>query len=374
MRPVSAAFLSSLTGSHPAPTRITAPDSYQSSLTPTGGRVTSSTGGAVIVDGTADVRSTLDVSVPDSTLWPESSAAALAPYGQELFVERGIRFADGSVEWVGLGYYRVDSVEQDDAPRGGLRVTGSDRAATLVDSRLPRARSYSASTTLQDFLDDLVAEIYPSVVYDTDLTLGSDTLGSRLVVEEGRWKAVLNLAKARSRVAFFDERGRLSIRPEPSATATVWTIAYGENGVLVSAARELSREGAINGVLASSESATDSTPVSALIVDGGALSPTLWGGPFGRIPQFFYSPLMTSQSAAAAAATTLLARKAGLPYRVTLGSVPNAALEPGDAITVRMGVGQEEVHVIERVHVPLDVSTPQRLDTRQRSEFLAVEL
>ncbi|MBN9739515.1 hypothetical protein DMP23_00075 [Amycolatopsis sp. A1MSW2902] len=58
-------------------------------------------GGDVTTDMTADVQSTLALTTVYP--WPADPFAAGTPYGQEVYVERGIEYGLGTREWVGLG-------------------------------------------------------------------------------------------------------------------------------------------------------------------------------------------------------------------------------------------------------------------------------
>ena len=124
MRPVSDALLSTLRGSHGMAVRARVVTTFQTGTDPDGVEI-EVISGSVQLDATANIRSTLDITTAPSR-WPKSPADLLAPYGNEIFVERGVRLVGGSVEWVSLGYFRIDEPDQDQVPQGAVRVAASE--------------------------------------------------------------------------------------------------------------------------------------------------------------------------------------------------------------------------------------------------------
>lgn len=340
MRPVSAAFLETLTGSHTAAFRLRAVAAGQTGVNPSTAATLLLTGGDVQLDGGADIRSTIDVEItaedPDTglTLWPTEADSVLTPYGaHELFVERGIAYGGGSIEYVPLGYFRINDVDQADAPDGPISLTGTDRMAMIIDSLLVDPIPFVATDTYGDIVEQLAAGAYGAVVVEWDDDTETDPIGRSGLIEK-RYEWIKEAVTGLGKIAYFDHRGILVIKTPPDPGEPVWTVARGERGVLVSASRSLSRDGVYNGVLATGESIDTEPPVRALAVDQGAGSPTLWGGPFGKIAREFPSPLMTTEAQCALAAQTVLRRSLGLPYNVSFSAVPNAALEPDDPIII----------------------------------------
>ncbi|MCG5464236.1 DUF5047 domain-containing protein [Micromonospora sp. MED01] len=329
--------------------------------------------GDVQLDGTADVRSTLELTTIDTNLWPTGAGSLLAPYGNEVFVRRGIAFGSGTVEWVSLGYHRIDTSEQDDAPDGPIRVSARDRMAGIVDGRLTAPRPFPAATTRGALLTALVTEIYPWATIEWDDTAERDeAIGRQTIAEEDRYAVCNDVVTSAGKTWWWDHRGILVVRTPTPVGSPVWDVNHGENGVLVELGRRLTRSGAYNGVVATGEGADTAYPARAVAVDTNPNSPTFWGGPFGKVPYFYNSPLLTSVARARAAAATTLARMTGLPYAVDLTSVPNPALEPGDPIRVTYP-GRTETHIIDRMTIPLTVEQPLSASTREQSTVLTGE-
>jgi hypothetical protein len=144
-----------------------------------------------------------------------------------------------------------------------------------------------------------VGEAYPGAVVDFDDESEFGALSRSIVVEESRYDALREIATALGKVMHFDGEGRLVIRSAPSPTGPPrWSVRAGQGGVLVNAARSLSREGVYNGVVVRGEGGDTTAPVLAVVVDGDPRSPTRWGGAFGKVPRFWSSPLITDAEAA----------------------------------------------------------------------------
>lgn len=342
MRPVSAAFLDAVTGSHVMAVRARAVPAGQTGVEPTGGVELRVEGGDVLQDGRADIRSTLDCVVsatdPDTgaLLWPDGSDSPLAPYGgHELFVERGVDYGGGRIEYVSLGYFRIDDVDQKQAPDGPISISGSDRMSMIIDSKLTSPQQWTATETYGAVVDQLVLDAYLDAVIEWDEpSWETAPIGRSTMAESDRYAFLRELIVGIGKVFYFDHRGVLVIRTPPLPTAPVWTASRGEGGVLVSAGRSLSRTGVFNGVLATGEAMDTEPPVRGLAVDNSPESPTYWSGPFGRVTREFASPLLTTESQCVLAASTILQRTTGLPYNVNLAAVPNPALEPDDPIAI----------------------------------------
>jgi hypothetical protein len=370
MRPVSDAFLAAVRGSHAmsARARVVAPGLTGTNPT---GTVVPILAGDVRLDATADVRSTLDMSTDGTGAWPDASTDLLAPYGNELFVERGVQFGGGTTEWVSLGYFRIQSVEQDRPPDGPIRVTAQDRMAGIVEARLTSPRQYTASTSFGAIVDDLVLEVYPSATIDWDDATDLSTTGRALLGEEDRYALLKDLVTSVGKVAYWDHRGHLVIRTPPDTTDPVVEVGVGRDGVLVSMTRQLSREGVYNAVVATGEAADTDAPPRAVVVDANPLSPTYWYGGFGKVPRFYSSPFITTVTQATTAAGSLLRQSLGLPYSVDFTAVPNPALEPLDPVRISYpGKDGSRTHVIETLTVPLVASGALAATTREQTVVL----
>lgn len=366
----AADFADLVRGSHAARFRARVLTTFQTGDDPTGTDLRVITGG-VEYNATADIRATGDVTLVGT--WPRARDLSLGPYGTEIFLSRGVVTgmntdlpidADG-ILWAPMGYMRITETNQGDAAKGPIALALEDRMATVIESRFLEPRQWLQGTLVGDIINEVVHEVYPLavIVWDDDSDLAQ--LGRSLIAEESRYEVLLTLAEGLGKIFFWNELGQLSFMTAPDEDTPIWEVSAGQGGAMVNADRSLSRDGVYNAVVVTGEGADEIMPVRAVAFDAQESSPTFFGGPFGRIPRFYSSSFITTQQQANNAAINILRRSLGAPYDVGLSAVPNPALRPYDVLQVVYNDGNRELHVVDRVTIPLDVSTPISISTRQ---------
>lgn len=380
MRPVSPEFLRTVRGSHVMRSRARVVDPGQTGVDPTGTEIPIVDGdvkyaakvrGGSRVEG-ATISASLDLTT-EGGLWPYRASDLLAPYGNEIYVERGIAYGNGRIEWVGLGYYRIDTPQQETAPDGEIEIAASDRMAGLIDARLTSPRQYDTGTLLGDVVDDLVLDVYTGAVIQWDDNTDQSQLGRSLIVEQKRFDFLADLVTAVGKIMYWDHAGQLQIKDAPATSSPVYDVDAGADGVLVEMSRDLSREGVYNAVVAEGEAADTDPPVRSVAIDNNPDSPTYWSGNFGKVPRFYSSPFITTQAQADSAAEAILRQSLGVPYNVELGTVANPALEPLDPVRVvypaasRSLTMRTETHLLEEITVPLTAGQVMTAQTREQT-------
>lgn len=316
------------------------------------------TGGSVTVDRGQSVRRTCTVTATDTSLIPLHPTDQLAIYGARLRILRGITYADGTVESVPLGFFRIDSISGD-PDIGPVTINGSGLEAVLADAKFETPYTTRGGTAAVTAITGLITSVISDAVIvnrATDATLGTTTWD----VQGDRWQAVTDCATAIGAEVYADADGQFVIAPLPDiATAPIaWTVDEGEGGVLISATRAYSRSGMYNVVIASGENTEDNVaPVTATAADTDPTSPTYVGGAFGRVPRFYSSSLLVTTGQAAAAATKLLSDSVKPVATVTLEALPNPCLESGDVLRVTYGSGERELHQIQSLSLDLALSS-----------------
>ena len=370
MRPVSAAFLRTVTGSHKMIARATVCNTFQTGTQPAGMRIPI-LAGDVQIDGTADVRSTLDLTTSGVNTWPVRANDSLAPYGNEIYVERGIQYSDELAEYVGLGYFRIQSPGQDKAPVGPIRVAGQDRMKAIIDARLLGPVQFVAGASLSFVFTTLIQQVYPAAVVVFDDASGSNVLTRSVTADEDRFGFLDNLVKSLGKIWYWNHRGELVIKDVPSPAQPVIEIMSGASGMMMDLGRKLTREGVYNAVVATGNGQDGNPPVRGVAFDNNPLSPTYYAGRFGPVPRFYSSQFLATTAQAIEAATAMLQRSLGLPYSVDFTSTPNPALEPWDPVRVRSRDDQaSETHVIESLTVPLVQDGEFKVKTREQTVVL----
>lgn len=358
----AADFADVISGSHIARFRAVLVDGFQTGEDPSGRDLRVIDGG-VEYDATADIRSTGDLSVAEA--WPQPRDLALAPFGTEVFLSRGVELGSAGVLWAAMGYYRISKTAQSDAAKGPLSLDLDDRMATIIDSRFTQPRQWLVQTSVGDIVDEVVLEVYPDAIITWDDDSNLSEIGRSLIAEESRFEVLKTLADGLGKIFYWDEIGQLVFRDIPPEDEVIWTVNAGPGGVMVSADRSLSRDGVYNAVVVSGEGADQIEPVHAIATNAQESSPTFFGGPFGRIPRFYASSFITTQNQAENAAVNLLRKSLGAPYDVGLSAVPNPAVRPYDVLRVVYNDGTREIHIVSRASIPFDVDSSVTIATRQ---------
>ncbi len=368
----------SLSGSHRVLTRARVCTSFQTGTSPIGtfidlidGQVSLSAQG----DKSAAIRATADITVNGIRQWPITVPSLLAPYGNEIFLERGIEFSDDTVEYTKLGYFRIQAPDQSGLSDSPIRIVCVDRMQAIIDGKLLSPRQFLAGATYNSVVTNLVTEIYPNATIEFDDATGTQTLARSIIIDSDRFAALDDLITSLGKIWYWDYRGVLVIKTPPATTNIVYEVDHGVNGVLVTFARSLTREGVFNVVVATGEGADTNAPVRGVAIDNNVNSPTYFYGRFGQVPTFYSSPLLATTAQCNAAAVTLLNRSLGLPYTVNFGTIVNPALEPYDTVRVKFSHNEaSQIHVLDTVDIPLTQGGAVNAKTREQHLVLAQAL
>jgi len=328
------------------------------------------TDGSVTVDRGSAVRRTCSVTVPDTSLLPMTPTEQLAIYGARLRISRGVVYGDGSIEAVPLGLFRIDSIEGDPS-LGPVTISGSGLEAVVADDKFLAPYSTRGATAAVTAITGLIQDTIPGATVvnrATDATIGTMTWDA----QGDRWAAVQECATAIGAEVYCDADGQFIIAelPDMLTAPVAWDVDAGETGVLISAKRSFSREGMYNVVVASGENTEDNTPpVSASASDDDPTSPTYVGGPFGRVPMFYSSATLINTVLAQGAANKLLRDALKPNATVSLTSLPNPCLEPGDVLRVTYEDGRRELQQVESftISLGLDSITIETIGGKQDS-------
>lgn len=344
MRPVSALFGPAVADTHQA--AVQADLWYNGEVIRTGIPIA---GGQVTSDDDQIIRGRLTCTIADEdgSLFPLLSdpSRTIGTYGHELHVRRGVVYGNGGTELVSLGWFLLQSVGAKEgfqrAPSGewisaglALTVEGLDRMQRVAEGRFVQPESPQTSSCrseIQRLADSYIQLAAWPAIPDKPIPAG-------MTYGESRMEAIAQLASALGAQAYADADGSLALRevllvdpdgdPDPVVTFETGT-------TLLSVTYQITRDGVYNAVVAKGERDTDQTPVQATAYEDTPGSPTRWGGPYGRVPTFFSSPIITSEAAAQAAARTRLDNLIrGRDRMVDVQVVPNPAIELGDTVEI----------------------------------------
>ena len=326
--------------------------------------------GTVTVDATADIRRTATLQIADDAgLFPQIGAAGISglePYGNEVKLYRGIEYGDGSQELCPLGIFPIQSTQiTESAGARTVSLALTDRSRLISDARFVSTYYIPTGTSFLTAAAALVDYCLPySVAVDKDIEATTPTTTGTPIIfheQDDPWKAVQTLSAAVGCEAYFGQDGRLKIRevPDPSVAPVLFTYLDDELSILLGVDRTLTRS--YNAVLLTS-SAPNVAPIRSLQYDSNPSSPSYFYGPYGKVPLFFATPLVTSQSQADAAAKSRLNHILGLAEAVTLAAIPHPAHTVNDVVhATRLADGLDSDLVIRQVTIPLDASTSASL-------------
>lgn len=282
---------------------------------------------------------------------------ALSPYGARVRVFMRMHYDRHSYETVPLGVYRVEEVSQQGLRPGRAALDGLSLEAQVQDERFHQPRTLAIGTG-EYWATTLIKEVLPEIGVSWRL---GDTNIPQLVEERDRWGLIdgrsrdPSIAKSLGGRVFCDSRGSFVAAPVPTLEdAPVWTLAAGPGGALVEPQQTLSRDGVYNQIVASGASENGQPPIGPSVAsDDDPVSPTYYKGPFGAVPLFYTSKLITTLSQCQTTALGLLAPRLGLKQKVSVSSLVNYAIEPDDVITVTMPDETTENHIVDSVSFPL---------------------
>lgn len=326
-------------------------------LRPVGGSITDTT--------KPGVRRTLSLELaPEPGLFDK-----LAPLGSQVGVRVKVRLANRAIVDIPMGAFDID-VEKMSEGGGRLSLTATDRWGFIQRARF--ARPYSSTPGLP-VTDQIVALLRGAIGDEPpiNITATSTATVGALTWEKDRDQAINELAKGIGAWVYFDRDGTATIAdlPDPNRSAD-WLVDASASGVLIELDRERSKLLTRNVVVVESSAADDAGKFNTQVAwDNDPASPTYAGpdpigdptsaGLFGVVTHFFDTPLPLTDGQALEAAYTILASQTGFASQVSLGMVPNFAVDAGDVLDVlppreRYDIARVlERHIADTVNYPL---------------------
>jgi len=304
----------------------------------------------------------------------------LATPGLELAVRRGWRTPYGEEVVISLGRFVVEEATYTEGEAGTeVACDGSDLAVRIQRARWADPYQIASGTQLAAALDELLRDRWPNVKIGFDEVSVPDVLGAAAVLEAGPesdpWEDACSLAKAHGYVLYPDVEGvfRLRTPPDPVNAAPVWTFRRGADCVLVEQTRVSPMERVYNGVIATGEGSELDVPVRGEAWDEQPGSPTSIHGPYGYVPRFYSSPLITTEDQARSAAVSLLATILGRLEEISWAQIPNPSLAPLDTVAIADEDGTLRTYIIDELTIPLSPTEAMTATARETRVAYASE-
>ena len=268
-------------------------------------------------------------------LLPKRPGDLLTPFGTQVEIELGLELLDGSVSTVPYGVYEVASART--RTEAGQRVV--DVGLIDLSDRVDRYRFESALTIPSG--TDLAAMINTVVTNRTGFNPGVTTVGATLGaarifgLDTGTppWDEILDVLNGFSRVAWYDRTGQIQVGSIVPDAETAYPLDQ-----LTSLSADYDTRPP-NVIVARGEAQDGTAPVQAVAVDDDPSSPTYAGtgpgtSPYGRVTEFFASPLIKTVGQAQSAAATILAQNVGAGATYTLVRPYDPTITAGDVVSL----------------------------------------
>ena len=280
--------------------------------------------------------------------WPTSATSVLTPYQTVVKIRGGMEFGDGSKETFPLITGRVGDLTRN--ANGDVTARVDDLAADVIGFRFQSPRN-SDNVTVLNQIRRLISEALPSAVFGTNDVADAQT--PKLTWDEDRGQAIDTLAGALGGRWYALGDGSFVVRAYPYDTGViVQTVVDGPGGLLVTGVPAITRDGAANSVTVVVERFDGGVPFRVTATDLNPASPTMFGGPFGRVSQIIKVQTPLTQGQATTYARAQLEAATALSSSWTVGMVPDYSLEPGDTVRLESR-GVSSTQVIDTITYPL---------------------
>lgn len=328
--------------------------------------------GSVSWDASQQVQGTLSLSVPrsgavDGEDWrdwdPVDPTHPIACFGQVLHVSMTIGSLIGGGWWtVPLGHFLITSVEPGPST---VRVTGKSLLQRLEEDRLTEPMAPNPAGSMSSELRRLVGSRMGLIIDPAlrDYPCPSMSWG------ESRIDAIYELAQAWPAVLREGGDGILYVSPPTPDTTSrpALRLSDGEDGTVVGVAESVSRDKIYNRVVVRGQQNSDEGAPSFQAIADQMIGPMRVDGPYGVVPRFFSSPLITSTAQAKETAEAMLNDAVRKKIKVPVTHAPDPSIRldahievktcPVDGATIRTLWG-----VVAAYEVPLTYRGTQKTE------------
>lgn len=327
----------------------------------------------------------------------------LTPWGNQIKIYAGIKYADGTVEMPIMGTFRITDVDSTD--EGGnlkISVKGQDLSRIVSRNKVVQFYQTASNQAYTDAIRSMVSFAYPAVRFNATADQWRTTPPAGINVggispnmiytpiiygityQEGSdlWNEARNLAAAVACDLFFDRHGVCELREDPnlnymdgslpSITKPVYDFIEGETATFTGVAQNYSDANAFNQWRITGEGQvigyTQSPLRSDLMSDNDPNSKTYVLGPYGPVTGFETNSLMVSVAQINTYARFKLATTIGEQQTIVLTAFTDTSLNIDDPIActrARVGVSKQ-LFIIDSLQVPLAAKSKMSVKTRER--------
>lgn len=291
--------------------------------------------GSLTQDARRNARWDGRLSFAGDSLIPRRPGDLLTPFGTRLVVELGIELLDGTVATVPYGTYEVASSRtRIEADQRVVDVGLIDISDNVERYRFESALTVASGTDLGNMINTVVSN---RTGFNPGVGLVGATLGAARVfgldTSTSPWSEVLDVLSSFSRTAWYDRVGDIQVgnlTPDPGDAYPL--------DLLTSLSADYDTRPP-NVIVARGEAQDGTAPVQAVAIDSDPSSPTYAGtgpgtSPYGRVTEFYSSPLLKTVSQAQSAANTILAQNVGAGATYTLVRPYDPTITAGDVVSL----------------------------------------
>lgn len=339
-------------------------------------------GANVNVDENRQVRRTLASALesPDASLVPAKPGDLLHPLtGNEFRPFRGVRFQDGTEEYVPLGIFPVSVDVQDTGDHLTIDMNANDRSAAISARGWVKPYAIVGGTNLGTAVHDLLEDRWPGGTYNfspTDYAVPDTVFGTDLSQPTDPWADANSLVIAGAMELFFDVTGTRVMRPisNPATDPVTAQFVEGKGSKLISVGRTIDVTKAYNGVVVIGNG-TGGPAVRGEVWDTDPTSPTYFLGPWGQRPYPITTPLVPypgqSNVDAIAQATAIAQAQFQIVCHSmdspTWSGIPDGTVQEGDcAQLTRLRAALNSQYAVSALTIPLDVDKTTSYTGRPR--------
>lgn len=328
--------------------------------------------GSVSWDASRQVQGSLSLSVPragaagdeDWRDWdPTDPTHPLSCFGQVLHVSLTIGSLISSAWWtVPLGRFLITSVEPGPST---VRVTGKSLLQRLEEDRLTEPMAPDPAGSMASELRRLVGSRMGLIIDPAlrDYPCPSMTWG------ESRIDAVYEIARSWPAVVREGGDGILYVSPptpDPVSRPEL-RLSDGAEGTVVGVAASMSRDKIYNRVVARGQENPDEGAPSFQAIADQMTGPMRVDGPYGVVPRFFSSPLITSVAQAKSTAEAMLADAVRKKVKVPVEHAPDPRIRLDAHVEVETrpvegALGRTVWGVVAAYEVPLTYRGTQKTE------------
>jgi hypothetical protein len=282
------------------------------------------------------------------TLIPNDSSDVLSPYGYDFRIWWGIQLANGIWEDVPVGTFRIASAKVSDHGGRTIALDGLDYAWVISRARFESPYQVPLGTNLVTAIQNLITTGAPGVKFSAVATGRATTSVLLFDQASDRMAAADKIADSFGAEVVFDPMGVCVIRTRPNPVGDPVAFTYDDEsaGFIFSLENAMTADPGWNGVVVDGE-APGVAPVHAVSYDDTPGSPTNYQGRYGRVPEFYKSPMITTQADAQEAAVALRRARQGGTEILSWTCPGNGAHDAGDIVRVRRQAdGVDDVYVL----------------------------